>query len=1378
MAAEASIDKLSITISASSGKAAAAVERLEKSLAALKGTAAGSSLGVNSIAASIGRLQASMAAMKGGTSGLSAAVAAIKRLNEVNNLNGLAMSLREFSQAAAGLQGVAGSLAAVKEFGKSVTSLTTSVPKLQAMDLTGVAEKTQNLVTALKPLTNEMIRAGAGVTNFGEQMKYLTQAAKTANSAGNQIQKATKSFSLFNGTLNQKLRLGNLALLGIGIDRASDYIGRFMQKSNQYVEDLNLFTVSMSKYADSAYEYAQRVQDLMGIDAGQFMRNQGIFMSIASGFGVASDQAALMSKNLTQLSYDAASFYNTDVETAFQKFQSGIAGELEPLRRWGYALDQATLQQVAYSVGIQKSLRDMNQAEKSQIRYIAMMQQSSNVMHDMARTLNSPANQMRIFSAQIDLLGRSLGNVLVPIAMKVVPYMIAFTKVLRMAADAVAKFLGFTLPTFDYDSFKGGVSGAGDLTDGLDDVAGGAGKAAKAVRYLIGGFDELNVLPEKVEADGSALGGIGAGGGGFSDLKMPEYDFLEGLEKQADKLIPKMKALAKMLGLIAAALVAYKLINGVKNLAKWFGELAEMWRATDKPAGKLLRNLIAIAGAVLAFGGGFIAGQELYKAFNDLEFSAGKLAIGIGLAAAGVAAFSIALWPVLGPVGILVGSLIALTGAAIGYVSAQWQIKEAELDAEFFGRQGIAIDTLVDSYVAYAESVRGIIAPITESKEAFESNKSTIEESANALFGFAASSQGLSAEMQAEFVPRMMQAFTDMYDAIDSNIDLSVGALTELTLGMSSVLEGMNVDVGEVISTLYILGDSAKANMTVARQEGMELFEQYKTGIITFDELSQGLADNAAKYSGVSDKAAELSAKMDELKAAESDINWSSTEQGKAAIERLGDEVVTLQQEYEEAKKSASTMFDDLIRYQDDPNLVNLGESVKNSVLSGFDTLDTELDTRTKDLFNQLGTSLNAEVDRRSTEFNQTGAGVAIDLLEGAVQAFVGSPVSRDMIHGWFESWKQDIASESIQPLIDELDTQIGRIGAGITGGLESSLDFGASKEIGKQGGADVVDSVAAGAETASPSKATIRTGEDVVDGLSKGISDNLNSIKSTATNLGETVTKEIGNAFTATKTQGYGKTAVDGLVQGITTNQGQLTTAVSNISSQARQKFQTELAAGKTQPYGRSAAQGVGDGIRGNQSTAVSAATSLANAAKQQLQNQLSSNQTRSYGVQAIQGVASGIRDTQNTAVSALTTIGSALQNELRNIIREMQQYAANNPITIRVNQQTNTSYGGGYTPKFASGGVISGPTVGLMGEYPGAAANPEIVTPQNIMYETVAEANGDMVGVLGAYLAQANALLEKIAEKDTSVVLGDEEVAAAANRGNVALNKVSGRA
>ena len=110
------------------------------------------------------------------------------------------------------------------------------------------------------------------------------------------------------------------------IKKVADILGGFTKKSMAYVENMNLFTVSMGRFADEAAEYANVVSDVMGIDPSTWVRNQGVFMTLASGFGVVEERAYTMSKNLTQLGYDLSSFFNIEYTDAMTKLQAGLSG--------------------------------------------------------------------------------------------------------------------------------------------------------------------------------------------------------------------------------------------------------------------------------------------------------------------------------------------------------------------------------------------------------------------------------------------------------------------------------------------------------------------------------------------------------------------------------------------------------------------------------------------------------------------------------------------------------------------------------------------------------------------------------------------------------------------------------------------------------------------------------------------------------------------------------------------------------------------------------------------------------------------------------------------------------------------------------------------
>lgn len=377
------------------------------------------------------------------------------------------------------------------------------------------------------------------VKGLEDLARCLTKLRSSTGNAGTSLSKFSarlKTATTRTGLFGKALKTVSIAAV---FRSATKALASAINKSMEYTETMNMFTVSMGEYAQQAYEYAQTVSEAMGIDPSTWMENQGVFNSIITGFGVASDKAYTMSKNLTQLAYDLSSFYNIGVEEAMQKVQSGISGELEPLRRLGYDLSVARLEQERLNLGISKSVSEMTQAEKAQLRYYAMLTQVTQAQGDMARTLDQPSNQLRVLKSQVEQAARAIGNLFIPVLQAILPVAIAVAKVIREIATAIAALFGLeTEQTADFGSSIGAaVGGTGEIADNVEDAAG----AAKELKKYLAGFDELNVLPEQTSNSGSGASGLGGSGGGF-DIDLPEYDFLsDAVSEQIEKLKEKMQ---------------------------------------------------------------------------------------------------------------------------------------------------------------------------------------------------------------------------------------------------------------------------------------------------------------------------------------------------------------------------------------------------------------------------------------------------------------------------------------------------------------------------------------------------------------------------------------------------------------------------------------------------------------------------------------------------------------------------------------------------------------------------------------------------------------------------------------------------------------------
>ena len=566
-----------------SAAASAGVEVLAKKLTELKTSISGSTTALSKVAAGISQIKNAVNNMNTGDFA--------NKINRISNSLGnlkdktdslkisasIGNQLAAINQAITNLpdtpgeklRNLASGLQPLSELGRSnMTSFINQLKKLpeviqelEKADIDKFTQQMKDLASAMKPFADEMNKVSSGFSAFPSRIQRLITSTEQYNGT---VRRATTSTNAWNSALK--------AISFAAIYRAAaKLLGIAIAKSSKYTEDLNLFTVSMGRYAEEAYNYAQKVSDVMGIDPAEWMRNQGVFNTIITGFGVAGDKAAFMSKNLTQLGYDLASFYNIDFESAMQKVQSGISGELEPLRRLGYDLSVARLEQERLNLGIDKSVSSMTQAEKSQLRYYAMMTQVTQVQGDMARTLENPANMLRVLRAELEQAARAVGNIFIPILTKVLPIAIAVASALQEIIAAIAALFGVTVKSPKWGDAIGSASaGSGAIADNMDSAAG----SAKELKRYLAGFDELNVLPDQNQ--GGSGSGAGVGGGDLG-LDLPGYDFLKNAvttqidewKKKLEPLVSFVKDnLKEILGLIATigiALLAWKLSNDFLN---------------------------------------------------------------------------------------------------------------------------------------------------------------------------------------------------------------------------------------------------------------------------------------------------------------------------------------------------------------------------------------------------------------------------------------------------------------------------------------------------------------------------------------------------------------------------------------------------------------------------------------------------------------------------------------------------------------------------------------------------------------------------------------------------------------------------------------------
>lgn len=693
MADNVEIQGLEFQIVNDSTQAVAGLQNLINTLNRLKTATNGGATGLSKTAQGIRELSNSLKGLNSGDASqkitrLTNALTALSQVGNVKISSSIANQLTAINTALAGLKwtdgdkltSLANGLRPLSELGKAnmttfinqLSKLPKVIEDLEAADIDKFTQQMTALAAAMKPFADEMQKVSNGFSAFPSKIQKLITSTEKYNASA---RKATTT----TGKFTSGLKALNVAAVAITFRKIGHFIAQAVTESNKYQEDLNLFTVALGQYAAEAQNYAEKVSDVMGIDPAQWLRNQGVFNTLLTGFGDTAERAQLMSQNLTQLGYDISSFFNISIEDAMQKLQSGISGELEPLRRLGYDLSQARLEQTALNLGIKESVANMTQAEKAELRYYAIMTQVTTAQGDMARTLEAPANQLRILQAQLTQAARAIGNIFIPALNAILPYAIAVVQVIREIANALANLAGFKLTEVDYSGVNSAAVGAGSLADNLDDAAG----AAKKLKQYTAGFDELNVFAPNT-GSGS---GAGAGGAGGFDFDLPTYDFLGDavqtrigeIKKMIEDTLAEITTIVSGFMLAVGAILVVTGVNiplGVGLMAAGAVGLAATvglnWTAMSS---ELASTLALITGVV----GGFLLALGAIMAF-----SGANLPLGIALMALGGASLVSAavinwhnsdrhltdalttLTGVLAGASLAVGAMLAFTGVATG----------------------------------------------------------------------------------------------------------------------------------------------------------------------------------------------------------------------------------------------------------------------------------------------------------------------------------------------------------------------------------------------------------------------------------------------------------------------------------------------------------------------------------------------------------------------------------------------------------------------------------------------------------------------------------------------------------------------------------------
>lgn len=543
--AELNIDKLATAISnlrtkGNVAKVYSSLDKLSASISALKSASTGLD-GLSKITSFMNGL--ANVDLTQSAKGIRSVANALNKISSVNlgnmDFSGLGSKMNSLKNGLSPISSISDSsiksLRGVSSAINSIAKIPSITKKLDSKTLDDFAEVCKKVASAISPLASKLDKVGRSFSSLPSKIKSAINSTTRFSSAN---WKASTSLSSLASQLETiKKRAAQL----VSLKAIATYLANAVAKFNDFYEATDLFNNAMGELSGQATELINKMESLLGIDPTEAMTNIATIQSLATSFGLASDKAYILSKNLTQLAYDESSYWNKDTATTFTAIASAISGELEPIRRLGVDLSQARLQQELLALGFNKQVSSLSQADKAVLRYIAIMKQTTNIQGNLAQTISSPANMVRILKSEISQLAKAVGQLLYPAFKAILPVLIAAVDLIKEFVVSLASVFGQKIEFTDFSKTQKDIGG---VTSAMDDTADATKAAAKAAKDYTMGFDELNIIDPSQNSGSSGSGSGGAAGNLLGDVDLSQYDMFKDYAGSAvDEIKAKLKSL-------------------------------------------------------------------------------------------------------------------------------------------------------------------------------------------------------------------------------------------------------------------------------------------------------------------------------------------------------------------------------------------------------------------------------------------------------------------------------------------------------------------------------------------------------------------------------------------------------------------------------------------------------------------------------------------------------------------------------------------------------------------------------------------------------------------------------------------------------------------
>lgn len=835
-----------------------------------------------------------------------------------------------------------------------------------------ILSKSEEALKSLDKLVSKLTEVEKTVNDVDKTINNGTLKTEITNVEDfrEKIDKATESTN----RLVKSLSFGGTYL---GIKKITKQLLGWMNEAVDQTEQLNLFNVVFeniekngammySNLGREATKFQYKLNEVFGTNKTQTFYMQGIFQSMGENVGIPDLYSAIMSESMTKLTYDLASLYNKNENTTAEALRAGVyAGQTKPLRSYGIDVTQNSMQPILRTLGINDiSVKDLSQAEKEILRYLATLEQAKEAMGDLANTIESPSNQLKVFRQQLVETKVAISSLFIDTFSQILPYANAFLMTIKEIAKAIADLFGIDLK--DYNT---GIASNENVYIDLEESIDNATNSVKELKKQTLGFDQIHNINEKNNngngfiddgIDQRLLDAIKGYDNGMDKVRMKATQirdnimewlgFIKNIDLLTGEVNFKLKdgySNLKLIGGIVATLVGFKLFTSLKNLAKGILGVDDLLNLSGKnltTIGKLIKSLKVsgwsatitkiitklktalpilgkvtvgiggIAGVIFGSTGAYNGMKNLTTSTENTTKELGKMVLGIGEATAGGALLGSIIPGVGTVIGALSGAIVGLTASLIGYNAG---IKELAED-NVFGAINI-------STANWTEMLNNLNVSINDNTVRFKQMSDTLlnlgtsfDENASKLDFYGLKFGTLAQKITDEDSVNINNAIKNMCDNANEIIDTTTTYNLEL---WGSTFKRMTTITEEeeknILNSILNYGNNQKEELKKAQDSITTTYENAieTRGYLT-DEEYKYISEQLAKIRELTNKEMSISqTDIEYYKTLFADRNQKLDEQSyanyKEALNNYHKErLVAIEETYNQELNSAKNLYE------------------------------------------------------------------------------------------------------------------------------------------------------------------------------------------------------------------------------------------------------------------------------------------------------------------------------------------------------------------------------------------------------------------------------------------------------------------------------------